>query len=131
MGWSNTEDRTIEVRLEPSSPRVQSKFILVPYGEVQWIAEIACLDKPTPNVEVALYIDSVRQAGFLASKLALNGFAKYEFDGVDMVYLIVTPVLAVIEPIRVRFRVKIGKCDDPVWADRDGLPYSGRYSLGR
>jgi hypothetical protein len=114
---SETEERIVEVTLDPSSPRTQTDMIRVPFGEVHRITEVECLDQPSPDFELALHVNGVRQTAVYAltayagnrSKPMIHAFANCPLQRLDLAYFVATPVLPITKPLSARFRLKIAK----------------------
>ena len=57
----NDEERIIEVRLQPDSPRTQTETFSVPFGEIWRVRAVTLLDKTSAEFELALHVNGVRQ----------------------------------------------------------------------
>ena len=79
----DVEERKVSITIPPKTSRFLTAPLNIPAGEVWRIIEIVSLDRPAPDVEVALHIAGVPQARVNASsvyaknesKSSMNAFA--------------------------------------------------------
>jgi hypothetical protein len=110
----------IEVRLQPDSPPTQTEMPSVPFGEVWRVIDIVALDKASPDFELALHVNGVRQGGFCAntvhvrnsSKPMSDAFANCPIHQGHLAYFVATPFLPLTKPISVKFRLTIRRSLD-------------------
>jgi hypothetical protein len=120
MSELKDEERTIEVRSQPDSPRTQTEVLSIPFGEVHRIIDIVCLDRAFPDFEIALQVNGVRQAGFCAStvhedngsKPMSNAFANFPIHHGHLAYFVATPLHSLTKPMSIRFRLTIRRSVD-------------------
>lgn len=119
---SEIEEKIIEVKLQPSTQRIQTDMIRVPFGEIHRIVEVVCLDKTYSDVELALHVNGVRRGAVYAltvyvennSRPMDDAFANLDLRHLDLIYFVATPTLSVRNTTTIRFRLKIAKSTDPM-----------------
>ncbi len=114
------EERIIEVRLQPDSPRSQTEMLSVPFGEVWRVMEIVSLDKASPDFELALHVNGVRRAAVHAlmvyvgngSRPMSDAFANRPIHHGHLAYFVATPLVPLTQAISVKFRLTIRRSLD-------------------
>ena len=109
------EERSVEVRLNPDSPRTQTEMLSVPFGEVWRVIDIVSVDKASPDFELALHVNGVRQGAVHAltvyvgngSRPMSNVFADCPIHHGHLAYFVATPLLPLKEAMPVKFRLTI------------------------
>ena len=120
MSELKDEERIIEVRLQPNSPRTQTEMFSVPFGEVWRVMEVVSLDRASPEFELALHKNGVRQGAVHAlivyagngSRPMSDAFANCPIRHGDLDYFVATLVLPLTEAMSVKFRLTIRRSLD-------------------
>ena len=120
MAELDNEERIIEVRLQPDSPRTQSETLSVPFGEVWRIIDVVCLDIASPDFELALHRNGVRQGGVYAntvyegnlSRPTADAFANCPIYHGHLAIFVATRLLPLTKPMSVKFRLTIRRSLD-------------------
>ena len=111
------EEKIIEVKLQPNTPRTQTENLRVPFGEVWRIREVVSLDRASPDFELALHVNGVRRGAVYALTVYFENSSNpmlHAFDNdncsiehLDSAYFVATPIHRVTQPISVKFRLTI------------------------
>jgi hypothetical protein len=120
MSELKDEERIIEARLQPDSPRTHTETLSVPFGEVWRVIDIVSLDMASPDFELALHKNGVRQGAVHALTVyAGNGsrpmsdvFKNCPIYHGHLAYFVATPLLPVTEAVSVKFRLKVRRSLD-------------------
>jgi len=120
MAELKDEERIIEVRLQSDSLRTQTETLNVPFGEVWRVIGIVSLDKVSPDFELALHRNGVRQGAVDAltvyvgngSRPMSDAFANCPIYHGHLAYFVATPLLPLTEAIFVKFRLRIRRSQD-------------------
>ncbi len=100
MSELKDEERIIEVGLRPDSPYTQTEMLPVPFGEVWRIIDVVSLDRASPDLELALHKNGVRQGAVTAlavyvgngSRPMVDAFAKRPIHHGHLAYFVATQV---------------------------------------
>jgi hypothetical protein len=120
MSKLEDEERIIEVQLQPGSPRTQTEMLHIPFGEVWRIVDVVSLDKASPDFELALHVNCVRQGAVNALTVYVDNGSRPMSDALancpiydsDLAYFVATPLLPLTETISVKFRLTIRRTVD-------------------
>jgi len=120
------KERITEVRLLPNTPRTQTEMLSVPFGEVWRVIDIVSLDKASPDFELALHKNGVRQGAVNAltvyagnsSRPMSDAFANCPIYHGHLAYFVATPLLPLTEPVSAKCRLTIKRSVDPMIVNR-------------
>src|SRR5208282_2650766 len=111
------DERIIEVRLQPNTPRTQTENLRVPLGEVWRIREVVSLERASPDFELALHVNGVRRGAVYALTVYFENSSNpmlHALDNdnclvghLDSAYFVATPIQRVTQTISVKFRLTI------------------------
>ena len=95
------------VELKPNEPRTRIDLPRVPFGELRHIIKAVCLDKPSTDFELALWVNETRQTGISASTL-LSGkesafFSNIGLSSGSLAHFVATPLSTVTDPMSIGF----------------------------
>ena len=119
MSELKDEERIMEVGLRLDSPRTQTEMLYAPFGEIWRVIEVVCLDRVSPDFELALHINGVRQHAVHAltvygdcSSPMSNAFANCPIHHGHLAYFVATQLLPLRRPVSVKFRLTIRRSQD-------------------